>query len=86
MARKTGIILVFCLMFFGCSRWQAADNPVRQPVEHRHSLNTKDEQILRKDAELKRLQDLLVQKEALIKEKDAKIEELKNKLRSLGIF
>ena len=45
-----------------------------------------EDQLLKKDEEIKLLKVMTVNNEALIKEKDLKIEELRKKLESLGVF
>jgi hypothetical protein len=44
------------------------------------------DQLLKKDEEIKILKDMIKNNETLIKEKDLKIEELGKKLESLGVF
>jgi len=45
-----------------------------------------EDQLLKKDEEIKLLKEILVNNETLIKEKGLKIEELRKKLESLGVF
>ena len=44
------------------------------------------DQLLKKDEEIKLLKEMMINNETLIKEKDLKIEELRKKLESLGVF
>ena len=45
-----------------------------------------EDQLLKKDEEIKFLKVTMINNETLIKEKDLKIEELRKKLESLGVF
>ena len=45
-----------------------------------------EDQLLKKDEEIKLLKEMTVNNETLIKEKDLKIDELRKKLESLGVF
>jgi hypothetical protein len=45
-----------------------------------------EEQLVKKDEEVKSLKAIAINNEILIREKDSKIEELRKKLESLGVF
>jgi uncharacterized protein YxeA len=67
--------ILMCLVFVGC----ANTSKKLQIIELKESL-------LKKDEEIKKLQDLLQEKESMLKEKDLKMGELRKKLEGLGVF
>ncbi len=72
--RKISSILL-CLALAGCAG-----------VTKNKTIDSLNVYLSQKDAQILKLQALLVEKEELLKEKDLKIEELKKKLAGFGVF
>jgi len=77
-ARKTILILV-CLGLLGC----VSLSKHRELQDEVTGLN---EKLLKKDEEIMKLRELVVEQEGQMKKKDTKIEELRKKLESFGVF
>jgi hypothetical protein len=79
-------IILVCLGLSGCASVPFLNSWSKERIELKQTLSVKEEEIIKKDAEINRLQALLIEKDAQLKEKDSKIEELKSKLKSFGVF
>ena len=76
---KKMMILLSLGLLVGCMA-----TPKTQNLKVR--LTKLEDQLLKKDGEIKLLKEMTSSNEGLIKEKDLKIEELRKKLESLGVF
>jgi len=77
--KKMMVILLSLGLLAGC-----ISTPKRKNLKFRFT--ELEDQLLKKDEEVKLLKEITANNEALIKEKDLKIEELRKKLESLGVF
>jgi starvation-inducible outer membrane lipoprotein len=80
------LIVLVCFGLSGCASVPFLNNWSKERIELKQTLSVKEQEMIKKDAEINRLQVLLMEKEAQLKEKDQKIEELKAKLKTFGVF
>ncbi len=73
------LIVILCLGLAGCTVISKSKKLEGQVVGLQETLSSRDEEILKKDEAINRLQGLL-------KEKDAKIEEMRERLEMFGVF
>ena len=77
--KKMLVVLLSLALLAGCMATPKIKNLKVDTVEL-------EDQLLKKDEEIKLLKEIMIKNETLIKGKDLKIEELRKKLESLGVF